>query len=247
MTKDDSIEQFTSLKGVGKTKAELLYKSGFDSLEKLGKASVKDLTKIKGINEKLAKEIIDQTKQPTGPKETEEKPKKAVEKKKTSKAKTEKKEKSEETEKKEEDEVEIVEEEKKEYKPKKKSELSKEVRVKLLLRKKIKKRTPEFLREEWFRYKRIPRNWRKPDGITSKMRINLKYRPSMVRVGYRGPRETRGLHSSGFEEILVHNINDLERINPKTQAARIGSKVGTRKRIAIEKKADELDVRILNR
>ena len=247
MTKDDSIEQFTSLKGVGKTKAELLYKSGFDSLEKLGKASVKDLTKIKGINEKLAKEIIDQTKQPTGPKETEEKPKKAVEKKKTSKAKTEKKEKSEETEKKEEDEVEIVEEEKKEYKPKKKSELSKEVRVKLLLRKKIKKRTPEFLREEWFRYKRIPRNWRKPDGITSKMRINLKYRPSMVRVGYRGPRETRGLHSSGFEEILVYNVNDLERINPKTQAARIGSKVGTRKRIAIEKKADELDVRILNR
>lgn len=247
MTKDDSIEQFTSLKGVGKTKAELLYKSGFDSLEKLGKASVKDLTKIKGINEKLAKEIIDQTKQPTGPKETEEKPKKAVEKKKTSKAKTEKKEKSEETEKKEEDEVEIVEEEKKEYKPKKKSELSKEMRVKLLLRKKIKKRTPEFLREEWFRYKRIPRNWRKPDGITSKMRINLKYRPSMVRVGYRGPRETRGLHSSGFEEILVYNVNDLERINPKTQAARIGSKVGTRKRIAIEKKADELDVRILNR
>jgi large subunit ribosomal protein L32e len=244
MTKDDSIEQFTSLKGVGKTKAELLYKSGFDSLEKLGKASVKDLTKIKGINEKLAKEIIEQTKQPTSSKKTEEKPKKAVEKKKTS---TAKKETTDKTEKKQEEEVELVEEEKKEYKAKKKTELSKEMRIKLLLRKKIKKRTPEFLREEWFRYKRIPKNWRKPDGITSKMRINLKYRPSMVRVGYRGPRETRGLHSSGFEEILVHNVNDLEGINPKTQAARIGSKVGTRKRIAIEKKADELDVRILNR
>lgn len=244
MTKEDVIEQFTSLKGVGKTKAELLYKSGFDSLEKLGKASVKDLTKIKGVTEKLAQEIIEQIKQPVDVKKTE---KKSVEKEKTSKAKIGKKETPKESEKKEEEEVEIVEKEKEEYKAKKKSELSKEMKLKLLLRKRIKKRTPEFLREEWFRYKRIPKNWRKPDGITSKMRINLKYRPSMVRVGYRGPKETRGLHSSGFEEILVHNVNDLERINPKTQAARIGSKVGTRKRIAIEKKADELDVRILNR
>jgi large subunit ribosomal protein L32e len=248
MTRDDSIEQFTSLKGVGKAKAELLYKNGFDSLEKLGKASVKDLTKINGINEKLAQDIIEQTKQPVDTKKIEKKPKKTVEKEKTSKAKIEKKEKVKEGEKKEEEEIEIVEEEKEEeYKAKKKAGLNKEMKVKLLLRKRIKKRTPEFLREEWFRYKRVPKNWRKPDGITSKMRINLKYRPSMVRVGYRGPRETRGLHSSGFEEILVHNVNDLERINPKTQAARIGSKVGTRKRIAIEKKADELDVRILNR
>ena len=241
MTKDDSIEQFTSLKGVGKAKAELLYKNGFDSLEKLGNASVKDLTKIKGFNEKLAKDIIEQTKQPVDTKKTEKKPKKTVQKEKKTKVKTEKKETSKE------EEVEIVEEEKEEYKAKKKADLSKEMKVKLLLRKRIKKRTPEFLREEWFRYKRIPRNWRKPDGITSKMRINLKYRPSMVRVGYRGPRETRGLHSSGFEEVLIYNVNDLERINPKTQAVRIGSKVGTRKRIAIEKKADELDVRILNR
>ncbi|MHA1171367.1 MAG: 50S ribosomal protein L32e [Candidatus Heimdallarchaeota archaeon] len=110
----------------------------------------------------------------------------------------------------------------------------------------MKKRTPEFLREEWFRYKRIPKNWRRPDGITSKMRINLKYRPSKVRIGFRGPKETRGLHSSGFEEIIIHNMNELEAVNPKTQAARIGSTVGTKKRIEIAKKAEKLDIRILN-
>ena len=118
---------------------------------------------------------------------------------------------------------------------------------KLQLRKEIKKRTPEFIREEWFRYKRVPRNWRKPDGITSKMRINLSYRPSKVRVGFRGPKETRGLHSSGFEEIIVHNVQEIQDIDPKTQAARIGSTVGTKKRMEIEKKAEELDIRILNR
>ena len=78
------------------------------------------------------------------------------------------------------------------------------------------------------------------------MRINLKYRPSKVRVGFRGPKDVRGLHSSGFEEVMVYNTKDLELINKDTQAARIGSSVGTKKRIEIEKKAEELKVRVLN-
>ena len=78
------------------------------------------------------------------------------------------------------------------------------------------------------------------------MRKNLKYRPSKVRVGFRGPKDVRGLHSSGFEEIIVYNVNDLDAIDPNKQAARIGSSVGTKKRMDIEKKAEELDVRILN-
>ena len=78
------------------------------------------------------------------------------------------------------------------------------------------------------------------------MRVNLKYRPSKVRVGFRGPKEVRGLHSSGFKEVIIYNVRDLENINPDTQAARIGSSVGIKKRIDIEKKAEEMDVRILN-
>jgi large subunit ribosomal protein L32e len=137
-------------------------------------------------------------------------------------------------------------EEKKVIKPKKKPVLTEELKQQLEKRKEIKKRTPEFLREEWFRYKRIPKNWRRPDGITSKMRRNLAYRPSKVRVGFRGPKQARGLHSSGFEEVTVFNVKDLETLNPKTQAARIGGSVGTKKRIDIGKKAEELDIRLLN-
>jgi large subunit ribosomal protein L32e len=78
------------------------------------------------------------------------------------------------------------------------------------------------------------------------MRKNLNYRPHLVKVGFRGPKETRGLHPSGFKEVIVHNVNDLEKIDPKIQAARIGRSVGTKKRMDIEKKAEELEVRILN-
>jgi len=152
--------------------------------------------------------------------------------------------KDEKSEKKEEPKEEKKEEEK--YQVKKKPEISKDIKAKLETRKEIKKRTPEFLREEWFRYKKIPRNWRRPDGITSKMRRNFKYRPSKVRVGFRGPSDVRGLHSSGFEEVMIYNINDLSGLDAKTQAARIGATVGTKKRMAIEKKAKELDIRILN-
>jgi large subunit ribosomal protein L32e len=78
------------------------------------------------------------------------------------------------------------------------------------------------------------------------MHKNLAYRPSKVRVGFRGPKQTRGLHSSGFEEVTIFNVKDLENLNPKTQAARIGGSVGTKKRIDIGKKAEELDIRLLN-
>ena len=78
------------------------------------------------------------------------------------------------------------------------------------------------------------------------MRMNRKYRPARVRIGWRGPKKSRGLHSSGFEEVMVYNSKDLEKIDPNTQAARIGSSVGTKKRIGIEKEAEKLKIRVLN-
>jgi large subunit ribosomal protein L32e len=257
MAKKDTINEFTKIKGVGKAKAEALFKNGYDSIEKLKKADIKDLKKVEGITESIAKNIKNQFKEKqkvAKPKEKELKEKKAeetktkkvVKEKPKPKEKIEKKTKKEEkTKDKKEEEIE-TEEKVDEYKVKKKAELSKETIKGLRIRKKIKSRTPDFLREEWFRYKKLSKNWRRPDGISSKMRRNFKYRPSKVRIGFRGPKNVRGLHSSGFEEVIVYNVNDLEDINPKKQAARIGSTVGTKKRLDIEKKADELDIRILN-
>ena len=108
-------------------------------------------------------------------------------------------------------------------------------------------RRPAFKRQEWFRYSKLGEKWRKPKGIHSKMKRQLKRRPPMVDVGFRGPVAARDLHPSGFEEVLVYNVDGLEGIDPKKQAVRIGGTVGTKKRMAIEDRADELGIRVLNR
>ncbi len=71
--------------------------------------------------------------------------------------------------------------------------------------------------------------------------------PALVKVGYRGPKRARGLHPSGYRDILVHNVKDLEKLDPKTEAARIGHAVGRRKRISIVNKASTLGIRVLNK
>jgi large subunit ribosomal protein L32e len=239
MTKEAVLKEFEALKGVGKAKAKLLYDNGFETMDKLKKAKITDLTKVKGITEKNAKEILDQLKV---------KKEKPVKKTAESKAETPKKDENEPAapEAKKTSDVEIVEEKEGAYKPKIKPQLSDEQKEQLVIRKQIKKRTPYFLRDEGFRYKRIPKNWRRPTGYTSKLRMNLKYRPSKVRVGFRGPKVVRGLHASGFEEVMIHTVKELANIDAKKQAVRIGGTVGTKKRLEIAKKAAELDIRILN-
>ena len=106
---------------------------------------------------------------------------------------------------------------------------------------------PAFKRQEWFRYQKLGEAWRRPRGIHSKMRRGMKRRPPMVEIGYGGPALVRGLHPSGFEEVMVYNVDGLEDIDPKTQAARIGGTVGVKKRIAIENRAKELGIRVLNK
>ena len=133
------------------------------------------------------------------------------------------------------------------YVVKAKPELSDEDVENLAKRATISGRRPAFKRQEWFRYSKLGEKWRKPKGIHSKMKRCLKRRPPMVDIGYRGPKAVRNLHPSGFEEVLVYNVDGLEGIDPKKQAVRIGGTVGTKKRIAIEDRADELGIRVLNR
>jgi large subunit ribosomal protein L32e len=133
------------------------------------------------------------------------------------------------------------------YVVKAKPELSDETADALAVRAIISGRRPAFKRQEWFRYAKLGDSWRRPKGIHSKMKRNLKRRPPVVDIGFRGPVSVRNLHPSGFQEVLVHNVAGLEDIDPKVQAVRIGGTVGTKKRIAIEDRAAELGIRVLNR
>lgn len=133
------------------------------------------------------------------------------------------------------------------YIAKAKPQLDERMKDLLGTREEISRRRPHFLRQEGFRFMRLGDTWRRPKGLHSKMRRHYKYRPPVVSIGYRGPRQVRGLHSSGFQEVLVHNPDQLDAIDPKRQAARIGGGVGYKKRLEIEAKADKLGIRVLNR
>ncbi len=118
----------------------------------------------------------------------------------------------------------------------------------LKMRSEQKKKQPKFRRQEWFRYRRLSKTgYRKPRGDDSSMRKNRKYRSPMARVGYGKVAAARGLHPSGFEEVLVHKAGHLDGLDPERQAIRIGSSVGNRKRSRIHERADELGLRVLNR
>jgi len=134
-----------------------------------------------------------------------------------------------------------------EYKPRQKPVLDSVTKVALSKRNRMSNRRPAFKRQNWFRYKRLGDKWRRPRGIHSKMRRHFKYRITVVQPGFRGPASVRGLHPSGFEEVMIHTPKEVDNVDPKTQAIRIASKVGDKKREIIVKKADELKIRVFNR
>jgi large subunit ribosomal protein L32e len=132
------------------------------------------------------------------------------------------------------------------HKPKAKPQLDEEAQKALSKRNAANRKRPAFKRQNWFRYKRLGQKWRKPRGMHSKMRTRQKYRPPVASIGYRGPAAARGLHPSGFAEVVVHRPADLEAIDPQREAARIAATVGDRKREVIETRAAELKIRVLN-
>ena len=134
-----------------------------------------------------------------------------------------------------------------EYKPRQKPVIDDKTKTDLAKRNRMSHRRPAFKRQNWFRYKRLGDKWRRPRGIHSKMRRHFKYRIPVAQVGFGGPASVRGLHPSGFEEVRVNNLKEIDNVDPKTQAIRIASTVGDKKREIIVNKADELGIRVLNR
>lgn len=118
----------------------------------------------------------------------------------------------------------------------------------LRLRAKLKRKKPKFLRQEWWRFDKFKNDpkWRKPKGTDSKMRMKLKGKARSPSIGWSSPRLVRGLHPSGYEDVLVHNVKELEMLDPQRQAARIAHTVGKRKRMAIIERAKELGIKVLN-
>lgn len=114
------------------------------------------------------------------------------------------------------------------------------------IRKDIKKRKPKFIAQDSHKRKKLKQTWKRPTGVHSKVRHKMRGYKSMVDTGYKSPKAVSGLHPSGLKEVLVHSLNDIEKINVKEEGIVIGKGVGTKKKVEIVKKAKEKGIKILN-
>jgi len=224
----DDIEELEDISGVGPSKADALREAGYETVEDVKAASQSELAEVDGVGNALAARI----KADVGGLEVDEEADAEIE--------------DEEPEADaDEDEAEDVETE---LRPRGHADKTPDLddeRARALA-KKLREGTPQFNRQDYHKKKRIPTSWRRPRGQLSKQRRGMKGKGPKVQAGYRSPTAARGLHPSGFEEVRVFNTDDIEGVDPATQAVRIASTVGGRKREAIEDECEDREIRVLN-
>ncbi|WP_129112942.1 50S ribosomal protein L32e [Halegenticoccus tardaugens] len=220
---ETEIQELEDISGVGPSKADALRDAGYESVEDVTAASQSELAEVEGIGNALAARI----KADVGGLEVAEETEAEVE---------------------EPEEEEPEEEVETELRPRghadKTPSLSDEKAR--ALAQKHREGKPAFKRQDYHMKKRTPTSWRRPRGNLSKQRRGIKGKGDTVEAGYRTPKAARGLHPSGFEEVRVNNVDDLEGVDADTQAVRIASKVGARKRERIEEVAEDREIRVLN-
>jgi large subunit ribosomal protein L32e len=223
----DEIEAIEDIGGVGPSKAEALAEAGYETVEDLKAASQSELADVESIGNALAARI----KAEVGGLEVAEETEAEVE---------------EETEPETEAEAEAAVET--ELRPRghadKTPDLDDDAARALVQKRREGK--PGFTRQDYHKKKRVDPSWRKPRGNLSKQRRGIKGKGAVVEAGYRSPAAARGLHPSGFEEVRVHNPDDLEGVDPDAEAVRIASAVGARKRERIEDVCEDRGIRVLN-
>jgi large subunit ribosomal protein L32e len=222
---DDAPEEIEDISGVGPSKAETLAEAGYDSVEDLKAASQSELAEVDGVGNALAARI----KADVGGLEVEEETEAEIED-----------EADEEAE--EDEEVET------ELQPRGHADKTPDLDddTAAALAQKHREGKPQFNRQDYHKKKRVPTSWRRPRGTLSKQRRSIKGKGPKVEAGFRSPTAARGLHPSGFEEVYVHNVDDLDGVDGDTEAVRIASKVGGRKRERIEEECEDAGIRVLN-
>lgn len=122
----------------------------------------------------------------------------------------------------------------------------KSVKELLDIRKRIKNKKPDFIRQDAHKKKKLYKKWRRPKGLHSKMRLKLKGRSKKLSAGYRSPKITRFLHKSGLKQDMIRSMNDLEGLDIKKNGLIISSSFGNKKKLDILKEAIKRGFTILN-
>ena len=116
----------------------------------------------------------------------------------------------------------------------------------LKLRARARNKKPEFVRQESWRDSKFSLSWRRPRGLDNKVRRKIKGWPASPSTGYKGPKIARGMHPSGYMEVIVNNAEAVATVDPSTHAIRIAHTVGRKKRTVIIAEAKRLNIKILN-
>jgi large subunit ribosomal protein L32e len=221
------VESLEDISGVGPSKADALREAGYETVEDVKAASQSELADVEGIGNALAARI----KADVGGLEVETETEAEIE--------------EEEPEAEEAEEAEAVETE---LRPRGHADKTPSLDddTARALAQKHREGMPQFNRQDYHKKKRTPTSWRRPRGGLSKQRRGVKGKGPKVEAGYGSPTAARGLHPSGFAEVRVHNTDDLEGVDPDTEAVRIASGVGGRKRERIEDVCEDREIRVLN-
>lgn len=128
-----------------------------------------------------------------------------------------------------------------------KRKIGKKLRRALKIREEQASKRPRFIRtDSWFIKRLNKGKWRAPKGQDNKIRLQKKGFPKKVKIGYRGVKLARGLHPSGYEEVLIYRKEDLYNLDPRRHAIRIAGNVGRKKRTEIISEANRLGLYVLN-
>ena len=103
-----------------------------------------------------------------------------------------------------------------------------------------------FKRDGYGKKRQLSDSWRKPKGQHNKQREQKKAKGALPKPGFGSPIAVRGMHPSGFFEVLVATLTELEGLDPKTQAVRISGTVGDRKRVGLQAAAIAAGLKVLN-
>ena len=117
--------------------------------------------------------------------------------------------------------------------------------VKRLIRVRVEKGA-SFKRDGFGKKRQLSDSWRKPRGQHNKQREQKKAKGALPKPGFGSPIAVRGMHPSGFFEVMVATVTELEGLDPKTQAVRIAATVGDRKRVPLQEAALAKGLKVLN-
>lgn len=106
---------------------------------------------------------------------------------------------------------------------------------------------PKFHAQDAHKKSKIENRWRKPRGSDSKMKQGLGGYRKVVKQGYMSPKSIKYVNvKSKIMFIVIRNLDEMKKIDPKKEGAIISGTIGQKKKIELIKYAKENSIIIEN-